>query len=674
MFSVTLCALLFGSGWAAEDPEQQVHQGEIALEIGDCADAIELARTVLDQAPDNPAAAALYVDAMIRSGQGSRVLVDMHDVDVKPPEPEVAALHVAVQQDDPAAAKAAMKALDEAYADQPLMRASLWLTDEPAGGIARLQRAVLRSTHDSVDTQSPNWLYQARMIRRAGREDVSDLDDALAAAGEPRPPASGLRTHERSEQARSLVHTPELTLPNLGATELLHLVSRLSVLAVEAKRPERAIEAWGAYRSRWDDPEAALGEGEVLLGMGRAPEALDVFQEAAVLATDPWATDAAVVDVVARARVLTHQLHGLSQSLEANTQLRDALVAVSLAEQLRGGAVDDPLHKRIHKKMLPEYRLVSGEYGAAAAEKALLKARAATDPEEVLTHTSAGMFLFAYADAGPWQHDAGELLWLKSQALSAVGEHDEARVALLLSVLLSPAGTAERWARLGELREAAEQWDAAFAAYATAQDRGAEVADALARVHRGPGEPAGAASSMVTHVPERPEPSGTNVKRTQVYVYSAGRVARPGSMPKGIPVSVGQRMPAWSLKTSGGTINDTRTRGRTVVMFFWVSSCTPCLAALPQVAEVAQDLRRTGRDVAVVAVSMDDEPAHFEMVRRVGEKWGQLVRDPEFGFKMGIRDVPTWWIIDTNGVVRSHSTSWVNARHFERALRRALVE
>ncbi|NCG20097.1 MAG: redoxin domain-containing protein [Rhodobacterales bacterium] len=674
MISSILCGLLVTTAVASDDAALWVHRGYIALEQGQAKEAIELARTALDHQPTDGTAQALYIDAMIRGGEGGRVLADVMGITTAVEPNEVVSLRDAVQQDDVAAAKAALKLLDQVYPADLALQQSPWLTSTASPGMARLQKGVLRKTRGDHRQRSADWLYQARDIRQSANQPLNDLDDALVVLGERRPPQAPPTTYERSETARALVHSPKLLLPELGADESFNLVSRISAIAIEAKRPERAEQAWTQLRARWDSPQAATLHGNVRLELAQYPEALAIFEDAEILASDPWPTDVAVIDVIARARMYTEQLHGEARALEANARLSEALVAVSLAEQLRGASVDSPLFKRVHKSMLTEYMLLSANYGGAPAERALNRARAATDPSEVLQYVAESMFLYAYADAGPWQYDAAELLWLQSKAYSNSGQADRARARLQLSVLLNPMATPERWQRLGELREEDGQWDAAFAAYSTAAQRGAEIGEGLERVHKGPGSAQDAALSLVTLVPERPPARGVNVKREQFYVYSAGRVARPGALPRGVSLSVGQQMPDWSIATEHGSIDGEHSYGRAIVMFFWVSSCAPCLAALPQVAEVAQDLRSMGRDVAVVAVSMDDEPAHFERVRRIGDKWGQLVRNPEFGVRMGVVDVPTWWIIDAKGVIRAHQTTWLNARHFERALRRALVD
>ena len=98
------------------------------------------------------------------------------------------------------------------------------------------------------------------------------------------------------------------------------------------------------------------------------------------------------------------------------------------------------------------------------------------------------------------------------------------------------------------------------------------------------------------------------------------------------------------------------------------------LEAIQDAGSVARDLRLTGHDVAVVAVSLDEEARFFDELRRLEKSRVTLAHAPAMAEQFDIREVPTTWIVDHTGVVRYYATGWRGAGVFERALRRAVTE
>jgi hypothetical protein len=90
---------------------------------------------------------------------------------------------------------------------------------------------------------------------------------------------------------------------------------------------------------------------------------------------------------------------------------------------------------------------------------------------------------------------------------------------------------------------------------------------------------------------------------------------------------------------------------------------------LPALGRLARTLRAEGRDVVVLGVSTDEDPAAFDDVFRVGEHWAELVRSPELGRKAGVQQVPTTWVVDAEGIARYGVDRWVPTAAIEAKVR-----
>ena len=142
-------------------------------------------------------------------------------------------------------------------------------------------------------------------------------------------------------------------------------------------------------------------------------------------------------------------------------------------------------------------------------------------------------------------------------------------------------------------------------------------------------------------------------------------VAPRGSTPS---VKVGQAVPPWSVHTATGTLSSASLEGRVVVLSFWSADCTTCLDQLPTLATLTKGLRRSGRDVVLVAVSTDTDDGPYQDVFRLGQRWGELARAPELAESFGVRRVPSTWVIDRTGVATYFVDYRVSADELERVI------
>lgn len=109
-------------------------------------------------------------------------------------------------------------------------------------------------------------------------------------------------------------------------------------------------------------------------------------------------------------------------------------------------------------------------------------------------------------------------------------------------------------------------------------------------------------------------------------------------------------------------------RGRVVVVEFWASWCSPCIAAMPHIEAMAKEVATEG--IAFVAISAD-EPTKIERQAsgRTDIAW---LRDPDGAIarSYGVRTLPHTVVIDAAGVIRAVTTpDRVNADILRRVAR-----
>jgi peroxiredoxin len=128
--------------------------------------------------------------------------------------------------------------------------------------------------------------------------------------------------------------------------------------------------------------------------------------------------------------------------------------------------------------------------------------------------------------------------------------------------------------------------------------------------------------------------------------------------------------PKFTLTDSKGQqVSLDQYKGKVVILNFWTTNCGPCMAEMPELAELAKILKDRP-DTALVTVSVDEDPkdavAKVKSEIRKNSEWISAKGDDELPFsvlfdpdskvvkgKFGTSLFPETWIIDKNGVIRA---------------------
>ena len=90
-------------------------------------------------------------------------------------------------------------------------------------------------------------------------------------------------------------------------------------------------------------------------------------------------------------------------------------------------------------------------------------------------------------------------------------------------------------------------------------------------------------------------------------------------------------------------------KGRWVVVNFWATWCTPCIAEIPEIAEFA---RAHPKDVVVLGVALDveDEAKVRQFAKKIGHGYPLVLGDDKVEGQLGkVKGLPTTVIYDPGG-------------------------
>ena len=116
------------------------------------------------------------------------------------------------------------------------------------------------------------------------------------------------------------------------------------------------------------------------------------------------------------------------------------------------------------------------------------------------------------------------------------------------------------------------------------------------------------------------------------------------------PGGIGSPAREFTLTDGAQKVDLAQFRGHIVIVNFWATYCLPCIEELPSLLA----LQRRMPELAIVAVSWDDDPAAYQRFLTLHHVDLLTIRDPsqKVATLYGTALIPETYIIDRNGILR----------------------
>lgn len=125
-----------------------------------------------------------------------------------------------------------------------------------------------------------------------------------------------------------------------------------------------------------------------------------------------------------------------------------------------------------------------------------------------------------------------------------------------------------------------------------------------------------------------------------------------------IGVEVGNTAPDFTLRdTAGTTITLSSLRGRVVLIDFWGTWCTPCLASLPNLQGIWK--AESAKPFTIVSIAVSQNSADWIAFLRKNDLGWKEVLDPEnrTAASYQVVGIPSTFLLDRNGTIVARNLS-----------------
>jgi thiol-disulfide isomerase/thioredoxin len=122
-------------------------------------------------------------------------------------------------------------------------------------------------------------------------------------------------------------------------------------------------------------------------------------------------------------------------------------------------------------------------------------------------------------------------------------------------------------------------------------------------------------------------------------------------------LQVGKVAPDFTARTlDGDEVSLESLRGNVVLLDFWATWCPSCISEIPRLKEISAKL--DGKPFRVLAVSLDDTRSSLTMLLNALDPpgiqtWDEAGRKNPVALMYNAQVLPTWYLIDADGVIRA---------------------
>jgi thiol-disulfide isomerase/thioredoxin len=122
--------------------------------------------------------------------------------------------------------------------------------------------------------------------------------------------------------------------------------------------------------------------------------------------------------------------------------------------------------------------------------------------------------------------------------------------------------------------------------------------------------------------------------------------------------------PGFTLRDiSGREVSLSDFRGKVVLLDFWATWCGPCLMAIPHLNSLQEKYAADGFEILGINLDQRDAASLLHFAETMKISYTVLIGTPDVVSKYGVNPLPTTFLIDRQGRLRSQAIGFSQALH-----------